>query len=334
MQFHSSEFLWFLLVPFVVFLLWRFFHKKRNQGIQEYFSEENIESFGLINKKEESKNWIFRLLLLAAYVCFALSLARPQFGQRQKSMLISEHSVVFLIDLSRSMLTRDIQPSRLKMVKQEIYKTLNLLADVRVGLVVFAGSVEVISPMTSDLEAIASYVDSLGVDSVSSQGTKIHVGLEESKLLFERSVGKNKEGSNKIIVLFSDGETHEKESLKYMKKLSKLGYKLFTVGVGTESGGFVPEFEGGSSYIRDKSGQTVVSKPNFKFLKDLASAGEGAFYYLSPLDPLGVKIKKNLDKIEGVAASRKKFVVRNEIYQVFILFGLVFIVAGVFVRRF
>lgn len=314
--------------------MWRFFHKKRIDDVKTYFSKKNIEDFELLNKKSELKNWACRLLFIGAYVCFTIAMARPQFGQRQKSMLVSEHSVVFLIDLSRSMLTRDIQPSRLKMVKQEIYKTLKLLADVKVGLVVFAGSVEVISPMTSDLEAIESYVDSLGVDSVSSQGTQVRVGLEEAKLLFERTIGEGDDSENRIIVLFSDGETHEEESVKYVKKLSKLGYKIFTVGVGTESGGFIPETEGGASYIRDSSGQAVVSKPNFDFLRDLASVGGGAFYYLSPLAPLGAKIKKSLNQIEGVAASRKKFVVRTEIFQGFIVLGLFFITLGVFVRRF
>ncbi len=300
--------------------------------VKEYFSPENIEDFGLINEEKDFKKWIFRSSLLVGYAFFVVALSRPQFGQKEKSMLVSEHSVVFLIDLSRSMLTRDISPSRLEMVKQEIFKSLKLLGDVRIGLVAFAGSVDVISPMTSDLEAIESYVDSLGVDSISSQGTQIRVGLEEAKNLFERTMGDN-EGS-RLIVLFSDGETHDKESLSYVKELSKENYKVITVGVGTESGGFVPEEEGSSSYIRDKSGQAVVSKPNFEALKALASTGEGAFYYLSPRTPLGPKIKSSLDKIEGVAASRQKFVVRNEIFQAFILMGLTVLVLGFAVRRF
>lgn len=332
MKFNSPDFLFLLLVPIVFLFLWRFFNKRRKVLLREQFSPENIENFGLVDEKEEFKKWIFRGAFLLAYTFFVFALSRPQWGQKQKSMLVSEHSVVFLIDLSRSMLTRDILPSRLEMVKQEIFKSLKLLGDVRVGLVVFAGSVDVISPMTSDLGAVESYVDSLGVDSVSSQGTQIRVGLEEAKALFDRSMGEESEGS-KLIVLFSDGETHENESIAYTKKISKMGYKIFTVGVGTESGGFVPEAEGLSTYIRDSSGQAVVSKPNFKFLKDLASIGDGAFYYVSPIDPLGPKIKKSLDRIEGVAASRKKFVVRNEIFQIFILFGLLFIVLGISARR-
>ncbi len=332
MRFQSPEYLLLLLLPVICLFLWKHFHKKRISLVKEYFSPENIEEFGLINEVSDFKKWIFRFSLLIGYALFTIALSRPQFGQKEKSMIVSEHSVVFLIDLSRSMLTRDISPSRLEMVKQEIFKALKLLGDVRVGLVAFAGSVDVISPMTSDLEAIESYIDSLGVDSISSQGTQIRVGLEEAKNLFERTMG-DSEGS-RLIVLFSDGETHDKASLEYVQKISKEDYKLITVGVGTESGGFVPEEEGSSSYIRDASGQAVVSKPNFTALKALASMGEGAFFYLSPTTPLGPKIKGSLDKIEGVAASRQKFVVRNEVFQAFILMGLVVLVFGFAVRRF
>ncbi len=332
MKFYSPEYLLLLILPGLMFLLWRIFHKKRIQTIKNHFSTENIEEFKLINEKRDKKRWAFRVSFLIGYVFLTIALSRPQLGQKEKSMLISEHSVVFLIDLSRSMLTRDILPSRLEMVKQEIFKSLKILGNLRVGLVVFAGSVDVISPMTSDLKAIESYVDSLGVDSVSSQGTRIQAGLEESKNLFERTL-KNNEGS-KLIVLFSDGETHEKESIDYAKKLARLGYKIITVGIGTESGGYVPENETSSSYIRDKSGQLVVSKPNFNFLKSLALTAQGAFYYLSPIDPLGPKIKSSLDKIKSMGAARKKFIVRNEVYQGFILLGLLFFVLGFVVGRF
>ncbi len=332
MKFYSPEYLLFLILPVLMFLLWRLFHKKRIKTIKNHFSTENIEEFKLISEEKDKKRWLFRIGLLVGYIFFIIALSRPQFGQKEKSMLISEHSVVFLIDLSRSMLTRDILPSRLEMVKQEIFKSLKILGNLKVGLVVFAGSVDVVSPMTSDLEAIESYVDSLGVDSVSSQGTKIQVGLEESKNLFERTLKDNK--GSKLIVLFSDGETHEKESIAYAKKLTQLGYKIITVGIGTESGGYVPESETSSSYIRDKSGRVVTSKPNFKFLKSLALTGEGAFYYLSPIDPLGPKIKNSLDKIQSVAAARQKFIVSNEAYQGFILLGLLCFVLAFIVRRF
>lgn len=315
-----------------MFFIWRVFQKNRIKNIETAFSEENIAKFGLIDRKGHKKRWFSRASFLLAFAFFSLALARPQFGQRQRSMMVSESSVVFLIDISRSMLTKDIQPSRLAMVKQEIIQSLKVLAEVKIGLVIFAGSVDVLSPMTSDKEAIESYVESLNVDSVSSQGTQVYVGLEESKALFDRTMGKDSEG-NKLIVLFSDGETHEKKSVSFAKSMSKEGYKLITVGVGTESGGYVPESSRSNSYIRDASGQAVVSKPNFPFLKNLASAGRGSFYYLSPVSPLGPKIKKNLDKLETVAASRKKFVVRSEGFQIFILLGFLCVLIGVWLKR-
>jgi len=323
-----------LLFPVFFFFVWRFFDQKRDAEIQKHFSKENIEDFELIDENKKRKNWKFRLLALLSFVFLVVALARPQFGLKQKNVLVSESSVVFLVDLSRSMLTRDLSPSRLAVLKEEIIQSLEKLAEVRVGLVAFAGSVNVISPMTSDLDALSSYVESLSTDSVVSQGTRIEAGLQEAKGLFERSIGKDKDSrANKVIVLFSDGEDHQEKSVDFVNEMSKDGYKVFTVGVGTESGGFVPEGEFSSAFIKDVSGQTVVSKPNFAFLKDVAKAGKGSFFYLSPSDPLSVKLKSALDTIEGVSASQRQFVVRNELYQMFIVLSVVCLLISVFIKR-
>ena len=334
MRFAAPFYFILLLFPVFFFFMWRFFDQKRDSEIQKHFSKENIEDFELIDKKKKRRNWQFRFLALFSFALVVLALARPQFGLKQKNVLVSESSVVFLVDLSRSMLTRDLSPSRLDVLKEEIVQSLEKLAEVRVGLVAFAGSVNVISPMTSDLDAISSYVESLSTDSVVSQGTRIEAGLQEAKGLFERSVGKDRESeANKVIVLFSDGEDHQEKSVDFVSEMSKEGYKVFTVGVGTESGGFVPEGEFSSAFIKDVSGQTVVSKPNFSFLKEVAKAGRGSFFYLSPSDPLSVKLKSALDTIEGVSASQRQFVVRNELYQMFVVLSAICFLISLFIKR-
>jgi len=333
-RFAAPVYLLGLIFPLVFFYLWRLLDKRRDDKIKKFFSKENIEDFKLIDVVIKKKNWQFRVISLAGFALLVFALARPQFGLKQKNVLVSESSVVFLVDLSRSMLTRDLSPSRLDVLKEEIVQSLSKLAEVRVGLVAFAGSVNVISPMTSDLDAITSYVESLSTDSVVSQGTRIEAGLEEAKGLFERSIGEGKEsGSNKVIVLFSDGEDHQEKSLDFVSKMTKEGYKIFTVGVGTESGGFVPEGEFSSAFIKDASGQAVVSKPNFSFLKEVAKVGRGSFFYLSPADPLSSKIKLALDSIEGVSASQRQFVVRNELYQVFLVLSMICFLISLFVKR-
>jgi len=288
MRLQDPLYLFLLLLPVIFWILWKVLDKKRDSKIREHFSRENIEDYGLIDASSKKKKWFFRSLLLLSFCFLSLALSRPQFGLKQKNVLVSESSVVFLIDLSRSMLTRDLSPSRLEVLKSEVIQSLKKLAEVRVGLVVFAGSV----------------------------------------------IGKDKKSdAQKVIVLFSDGEDHQEQSLDYVKKMSKEGYKIFTVGVGTESGGFVPEGENSSSYIKDVSGQTVVSKPNFKFLKQVAKAGRGSFFFLSPARPLSVKLKSSLDKLEGVTASKRQFVVRNELYQGFVVLSVLILVLSLLVKR-
>ena len=334
MRFQAPIYFTLLILPLIFFVLWKVMDAQRDKKIRAYFSKENIDDFDLIDEESKKKNLLFRSLSLLSFVFLIVALARPQFGLNQKNVLVSESSVVFLVDLSRSMLTRDLSPSRLAVLKEEIIQTLDKLAEVRVGLVAFAGSVNVISPMTSDLEAIASYVESLNTDSVVSQGTSVEAGLEEARGLFERSINKEKlSNQNKVIVLFSDGEDHQKKSVDFVKKMAAEGYKIYTVGVGTESGGYIPEGENSSSFIKDVAGQNVISKPNFSFLKDVAKEGKGSFFFLAPASPLSAKLKSALDKIEGVSASQRQFVVRNELFQLFIVLSIFCFIISLFVKR-
>lgn len=334
MRLESPYYLLLIFVVLIIVFLWWLLDKSRREQILKYFSKENRESLGLVDDLRKKYLWASRILLVGALTCFILALARPQFGQRQKSFLSQERSMVFLVDVSRSMMARDVSPSRMEVTKEEIYKILENMAQVRVGLVAFAGSVDVISPMTSDHDAIKSYVESLSSDSIVSQGTDTLKALREAKGMFERSLGgENKKDQTKVIVLFSDGEDHEKESADFAKSLSKEGFQVFTVGVGSENGGFVPEGEGSGTYLKDKTGQSVLSKPNFSFLKEVARVSGGAFFYMNPLQPIYKKLEKSIEKVEGAVAAEKKFIVRNEVYQVFILLGLLLLLLAFVFKR-
>ncbi len=334
MRFVNPEAFLLFIPVFFLFLFNILKEKKRISLLTDNFSLRNLKNMGL-DTQMSTRGLLARVCYFLFLSCVVVALTRPQSGQDERDEVTSEHSIIFLIDLSRSMLAKDVSPSRLDLTKKEIASALKTLDGVRVGLVAFAGSAAVISPMTADLSALEMYLDSLSTSTIGSQGTEVFAALEESKAMFNRITkkeGLNKSGE-KVIVLFSDGENHQESSLNMVKEMSKNGFRIFSVAVGTESGGYIPEFEGAREYIKMGDGQLVVSKPNYSFMRKIAKAGRGSFYTLSPLDPFSLKLKKDLEKIESVNNSKRKFIVKNDAFQIPLFFGFIFLCFYLALRR-
>ena len=328
MRIASPEWLLVFIAVFLLFFFWRLRAKRQEAFLKKNFSKANLERMGLTESRAIYAH-LYRFSLLAFISLMILALSRPQLGAKKSSRLVSEQSAVFLVDLSRSMLTKDISPSRIDLMKFEIVKTLKNLSEVKVGLIAFAGSVDLISPLTEDLSAIEDYTNSLNTDAMVVQGTEIKTALDEAKGFFKRTSKSQSENEfkseSKVIVLFSDGEDHQSETVEFVNEMADENYVVLTVGIGTEEGGYVPEAYGSSIYIRDQSGQPVLSKPNFNFLKEVAKAGGGSFFYLDPVSDLAPKLQNALEKLDTNKQSKRDFVVENEVYQVFLIAALMFI---------
>jgi Ca-activated chloride channel family protein len=319
--------LWLFVLLFVVFMfgLWRLRDKRQRSFNDKYFSKENQKRLGLTEEKSLYAH-LNRYSLVLFLVFITVALARPQLGAKKSTVLMGDQSAVFLVDLSRSMLTKDVSPSRIDLMKFEIIKALKELGDIRVGLIAFAGSVDLISPLTEDLSAIEDYINSLNTDTMVVQGTEIKTALDEAKGFFKRTSSSQSESEfkaeSKVIVLFSDGEDHQSDTISFVQDMTNENYVILTVGVGTEEGGYVPESYGSNIFVRDMSGQPVLSRPNFNFLREVAKSGGGSFFYLDPVADLAPKLKSALNNLDSKKQSQKDFVVENEIYQVFLCLAL------------
>lgn len=318
MRFEAPEYLLFFLLLLGFFALWTHGYRSRRVALNKSFSKRNQEKLG-ISSQVEMAAFLSRCFLLGSLAFLAIALSRPQSGHSSRDEISAEYSVIFLVDVSKSMLSRDIAPSRLELTKREIAKAMDAFEEIKVGLVAFAGASVVISPVTSDHSAIQVYLESLFPSTVSSQGTEILSALSEAREMFKR-VGKNEEkfnpNKNKVIVLFSDGENHEQESIDFVDQLADEGFRIFSVGVGSINGGFIPESNTAKTFIKGADGQVVVSKPNFEFLKSIAKKGRGAFYHLRPASPLFVKLKNDLLSLAASEKSKRKFIVKKELFQI------------------
>lgn len=220
-------------------------------------------------------------LLLFAMQCFVFVAAQPQWGEATRRVERQGIDVVLAMDASRSMLAEDVPPSRLEAAASEVNSLLERLSGDRVGLVVFAGFAFTQSPLTSDYGAIRLYIDRLNPASIPAQGTAIGRAIRESTELL---TGGGDEGfrrsNNQLIIVISDGEDHETEPVEAAAAAAEAGIRVYTVGLGTESGGRIPVRDRAGNltgWFTDRRGEVVVTRLADAQLREVARAGNGDY---------------------------------------------------------
>ena len=295
--------------------------------LRKAFGEKMLPFFisGVSIRKINTK-FIFGALCLSLIL---VAMARPQKGKGKNQIKSEGVEIMIAIDVSNSMLTEDVKPSRLEHAKKEISRLLDKMGGHKVGILAFAGSAVLLSPMTTDKSALRMYLEGLSPNSVETQGTELKKALEESKNAMER--GGEESGPEtrvtKVVVMISDGEDHEEGAIKMAKDMAGAGIRVFTMAFGTERGGRVPLRDRRGilrGYQKDKSGKEVQSKVNGETLRQIARAGKGSFYHVtfggnhmkSLLEDLD-----NLEKAEFDSVSSESF---DEKFQIPLFFAFLF----------
>ncbi|MBL7663015.1 VWA domain-containing protein [bacterium] len=215
-----------------------------------------------------------RLFLTGLFLFFAI--LRPQWGFRWNEGSVERKSIVFAVDISDSMLAKDLQPSRLALVKRYLHDIAPRLRGNRLGLVSFAGDAFVEVPLTIDVPTFIDFAGELVPELSPRQGTNIEAALETAL----RTIAENPEKrKNSLIVLLSDGEVSSGNTEQALAKAQSQGVKILSLGVGTEQGASIITQQG---IKRDEKGEVVLSKLNATTLQSIASATNGAYLKLDP----------------------------------------------------
>lgn len=276
------EYLYLLPVLLIAYLftLWQF--RRRDQILQKELGGQLLPML-TASFSPRRRFWKFSFELLAMTFVL-LALARPQGQQGEQKVKASGIEIMIAIDVSRSMLTEDIKPSRLQFLKRELGRLLDKLGGDKVGLVVFAGSSALVSPLTSDYSALKMFIEGLGPESVSSQGTVFAKAIAEAEKAFARGGLESDEEIqvSKVLLIASDGEDNEEGALLAAENVLSKGLRIFTMGFGTDKGGSIPvRDERGylKGYKQDAKGNIIVSRAKTKLLRDLAEKGGGRYYH-------------------------------------------------------
>jgi Ca-activated chloride channel family protein len=251
-------------------------------------------------------------IVLLAFIIIVLGAANLQKPGSMENVQRKGVDVMLVLDVSRSMLARDIKPSRLEKAKQFLLRLTDQLENDRIGLILFAGRAYLQMPLTSDHGAARMYIEDASPDAVPTQGTVFGEALSMANMAFN-----SKERKYKSIVLVSDGEDHDPEAAKVAKELANNGVMINTVGIGSPDGSPIEDPTTGE-LKKDAEGHTVISKLNEAELQSLATATNGEYIRLDNVDDALITMTQQLDSAEKKAMSDAEFIDYKNYFQWFL----------------
>ncbi|MBC7466662.1 MAG: VWA domain-containing protein [Bdellovibrio sp.] len=283
----------------------------------------------------------FKRRMQLAVQCLGLlfvivALARPQLGASQQEVRSEGIELLILADVSESMMAEDVRPSRLAQMKIELSQLLDIMPGNKIGVIAFAGSSSLLCPLTTDPNALKMYIDSLDINSVSTQGTNFETALMYAKEAFEKG-GVTQDQTTKttrVVLIASDGEDQEKGALEAAKKLADSNIRIFTMAYGTEKGAaIITRDQSGNmtGFKKDSSGQTVMTQVKGDFLRQLAEAGKGQFYFAYLGGDHLKKFVKQLGELEKAQFQSSMAMQYDEKFTIPLLIGFILLLASCFI---
>jgi Ca-activated chloride channel homolog len=299
-RFAQPQFLWVLLAALPATAGLFYWSWRVKQKLIRQFIQARLQASLMVGVSPRRQ--VFRLGLLAAAVAGALlALARPQWGFVWEEAKQKGLDIIVAMDTSRSMLAQDVVPNRLEKAKLAAFDLMKQAKSDRLGLVAFAGTAFLQSPLTLDDQAFRQNLEAVKVGIIPQGGTALSAAIRTSLEAFERG-----NDNHKVLVLFTDGEDHDAdtETLAAAKEAAQAGMHIFTIGVGTPAGELlrVQDDQGNYSFIKDEDGNVVKSRLNQTLLQQIATEANGFYLPLqgaNPMETLYARGLAPLPKSEG-----------------------------------
>ena len=315
MTFHSPHILW-ALIPLALLLGFELFRHSARAAtnwpkIARAWAGAFDVSLGAKHTTAENRPRIWLWFGLALCI---VALARPQWGVIEEQVFDQSREVMIALDLSRSMLSQNVKPSRLDRSKLLITSLLDELKGERVGLVLFSGTAFLQAPLSSDYEVLREFLPVLNPDYLPEGGTNYKALLETSMSAFGTST------ADRYLIILSDGESTVDDWQPLVDSLKTKGIRVISLGVGTAQGSFIPEPGGG--FVKDERGAVVMSRLNSSTLQELAQVTGGAYTDASSWVDLPGLLRKTIDAGRKGQFAEKNTARLMERFQWFLAPGL------------
>jgi len=196
------------------------------------------------------------------------------------------------LDVSKSMLAKDVLPDRLTRAKQMVMSLTDKLKNDRIALIVFAGRSYLQVPLTIDYSAVKMLLQNVSPDMIPTQGTVIGDAIDMAMKTFTQN-----ERKYKSLIIISDGEDHDETAIDKTREAADQGVVVHTVGIGSPGGSTL--YDPATKSVKlDENGNPVVSKLNEDEMKTIAGAGHGTYSLLQNTDEVATKLTNELNTME------------------------------------
>ena len=301
------------LVPLLIIFYYFAFRAKR-RAMQKF---GNMELLQKLSRNTSKKRQVSKTALILVTVFFLIfSLARPQIGTKVEEVKRKGIDILVAMDVSKSMMAKDIQPSRLHKAKHEVEGLIHRLKGDRIGLIAFAGVPFVQCPLTLDYGAANIFLDIMQPDLIPTPGTAIGGAIQKAIETFDQ-----KERKHKVLVLITDGEDHKGDALEYAEEAEREGIVIYTVGIGSREGEPIPSREG-TGFEKDRQGEVIITKLDELTLEKIALQTGGKYYRASSGEDELDRIYSDIAKMEKKELGSLKFSQFEDRFQYFLAFAL------------
>jgi Ca-activated chloride channel family protein len=276
MRWGHGDWWWLLAVPLLGIAAFAYGHLVRRHKLQQAGDHPLV--IKLLSTFSLERRLFKQLLVALALTLVTLAALRPQYGRRPETLRPTGIDIAIAFDISKSMLARDVVPSRIESARTQLERLMAQLSGDRTALVPFAGIAFTQSPLTHDRGAIRLYLDSLNPKAMPVGGTNLAMAIKEgTKLLTGAEDRGDKQSRSRVLLLITDGEdvaSDQGEAAKTAaREAAEAGVRVFAIAVGTRLGEPIPILnEDGThaGYQKDRAGKPIYSKLNIALLEDLA----------------------------------------------------------------
>lgn len=289
LRFEDPIFLWLLCILPVLILIRLIGWRRRHAKLKKLGDPELLKQ--LMPGISKYRPTVKFCLLLSALALLIVMLARPQMGSKISHDKRQGIETIICLDISNSMLAEDVVPSRLDKSKMLVENLVDNFTNDKIGLIVFAGDAFVQLPITSDYVSAKMFLQNITPGLIQTQGTNIADAIDLASKSFtqQNNVGR-------AIVVITDGENHEPGATDAAAAAKKKGINVFILGIGNTTGAPIPMGDGG--YLKDHSGNTVMTALNENMCKELAQAGSGQYIHVDNTSDAEKTLNDDLTKLQ------------------------------------
>lgn len=289
LRFEDPSYLWLLwLIPVLVLVRlvgWR----RRKAKLKRLGDPELLKQ--LMPNISKYRPTVKFVLMLAALALLIVMVARPQMGSKISHDKRHGIETMICLDISNSMLAQDVAPSRLDKSKMLIENLVDNFNNDKIGLIVFAGDAYVQLPITADYVSAKMFLQNINPSLIQTQGTNIGEAIALASKSFSQQ-----ENVGRAIIVITDGENHEEGAQEAAAAANKQGINVFILGIGNTQGAPIPMGDG--SYLKDHSGNTVMTALNEQMCRELAQAGKGEYIHVDNTSDAEKKLNDAIAKLQ------------------------------------